>query len=57
VVKLPAERCAELIGTGSAHAFEVGRRRMREWVRIGEVDDARWARLAQEARTYVAAGR
>lgn len=42
VVKLPADRCAELVAAGSAQMFEVGRRRMREWVRIAEVDEKRW---------------
>jgi hypothetical protein len=54
VVKLPAERCSELIADGAGEAFEVGRRRMREWVRLFGVDQARWLELAQEARSYVA---
>ena len=54
VVKLPADRCAELVAAGSAELFEVGRRRMREWVRIREVDEARWRQLAHDARTHVA---
>lgn len=53
VVKLPADRCAELTAAGSGDAFEVGRRRMREWVRISEVNEPRWHRLAREAQAYV----
>lgn len=54
VVKLPADRCAELVAAGSARPLEMGQRRMREWVRVREVDEARWRQLAQEARAYVA---
>ena len=54
VVKLPADRCADLVAAGSAAVFEVGRRRMREWVRIGEVDETSWRQLAHDARRYVA---
>ncbi len=54
VVKLPPDRCAELVGAGSAEVFEVGQRRMREWVRIAEVDEMWWRELAHDARTYVA---
>jgi hypothetical protein len=53
VVKLPAERCAELVGAGEAAAFEVGRRPMTEWVQIAAPDPARWLALACEAHAYV----
>ena len=53
IVKLPAERCGELVQAGRARPFEIGRRRMREWVRIAEVDEQEWLRLAREARDYV----
>lgn len=53
VVKLPPGRCSELIAQGKARAFEIGRRTMREWVRVAEVDEAEWMRLAREARSYV----
>jgi hypothetical protein len=52
-VKLPAERCAELIAKTSAEAFQVGDRRMREWVAVGRVDEAEWVALATEARAFV----
>jgi YjbR len=53
VVKLPADRCRELASAGPAHPFEIGRRKMREWIRIVEVDEQEWLALAREARDYV----
>jgi hypothetical protein len=53
VVKLPAERCAALADGDGAGLFEVGRRRMREWVSI-EPDGAHdWPALVREALTFV----
>jgi TfoX/Sxy family transcriptional regulator of competence genes len=52
VVKLPAERCAELVASGAGRPFEAGRRRMREWVTIGEADVGRWPELAEEALAF-----
>jgi len=52
VVKLPAERCDELVAAGGAEAFAVGRRRMREWVAV-EPGAHDWAALAREARGLV----
>lgn len=54
VVKLPAERCAELIGEGSGETFQVGRRQMNEWVSVARVDEAAWLALAREALRFVA---
>jgi hypothetical protein len=51
VVKLPAERCAELVAAGHARPFRSGRREMREWVVVGEGD---WVALAEEAHAFVA---
>ena len=53
VVKLPVARCAELVQAGRARPFEIGTRKMREWIRIAEVDEQEWLRLAREARAYV----
>ncbi len=53
VVKLPADRCSELTAAGQARAFEIGHKKTREWVRVAEVDQAQWRRLAGEARSYV----
>jgi hypothetical protein len=52
VVKLPADRCAELVSAGSARPFESGGRRMREWVSVGEVNTPDWASLADEALAF-----
>jgi TfoX/Sxy family transcriptional regulator of competence genes len=54
VVKLPAERCAELVAAG-ARPFESGGRRMREWVTIAEERHADWPALAVEALGFVRA--
>jgi YjbR len=50
VVKLPAERCAELTA-GGASTFQVGKRQMREWVSVppGSHD---WSALAREALAF-----
>lgn len=52
VIKLPAARCAKMAADGIAEPFEIGSRRMREWIRIAKVDQAAWTRFAREARTY-----
>lgn len=49
VVKLPADRCAELAGAAGASAFAVGQRRMREWVSLEHDGRQDWAALAREA--------
>jgi hypothetical protein len=53
VVKLPAERCAELVAAGRGEQFEAGGRKMREWVTLVDpsTDDA--IELAREALTYL----
>jgi hypothetical protein len=53
IVKLPADRCSELIAAGDARAFQIGHRTMREWIRIAEVDDQLWLALGREARSFV----
>jgi hypothetical protein len=52
VVKLPVGRCAELTDAG-ASAFQVGNRRMREWVALADEPANDWAALAREALGYV----
>ena len=54
IVKLPAEQCAQLVADGRAYPFEIGHRRMREWIRVPEVDEQEWLRLASDARDFVA---
>jgi hypothetical protein len=51
VVKLPAERCEQLVAEG-AEPFVVGRRQMREWVAI-EPGAQDWRALAREALAFV----
>lgn len=54
VVKLPAERVEELVAGGAGQPFEVGGRRMREWLRLPPLDDEAWAAHMREARGFVA---
>lgn len=56
VVKLPADRCNELIEGGGAEFLSMGRRTMREWVSVGTDRRDEWVGLAREALGYVAAG-
>ena len=51
VVKLPRGRCEELTSEG-AHAFQVGKREMREWVAVAAGRDD-WPALAREALAFV----
>ena len=54
VVKLPAERVAELVASGSGIHFDPGHGRlMKEWVSI-PASAAPWPDLAREARRFVA---
>jgi hypothetical protein len=55
VVKLPAERCEELVAAGGAEPFVVGRRQMREWVAV-EPGAHDWPALAREALAFVRPG-
>jgi TfoX-like protein len=56
VVKLPAERVEELVTEGAGRQFEVGGRRMREWVSLRPRDDAACAAFMVEARGFVRSG-
>jgi hypothetical protein len=52
VVKLPAERVAELIGSGAGSPFDDGKGRvMRQWLVVGVQED--WSAHAREARGFV----
>lgn len=53
VVKLPAERCAELVDDGAGTLFQIGRRQMREWVSVGTDRQHDWPALASEALAFV----
>ena len=52
VVKLPAERAAELVQAGGAEPFVIGKRQMREWVAV-EPGAHDWTALAREALGFV----
>lgn len=57
VVKLPADRVAELIGRGQGEYFDTGRGRiMKEWIAVS-TKPASWLALAKEAHRFAAAGR
>lgn len=54
VVKLPADRAAALVARGNAVPFDPGHGRpMKEWVAFASDLAARWAKLADEAKTFV----
>jgi TfoX/Sxy family transcriptional regulator of competence genes len=53
VLKLPADRCADLAAAGAARPFETGGRAMREWVVLGDGSSAEWDALADEALGFV----
>lgn len=55
VVKLPAERAAALTASGDGSYFDPGHGRpMKEWVTFAPARGARWSRLAEEAKAFVA---
>jgi hypothetical protein len=53
VVKLPPDRCKELARAGGAKPFEIGMRRMREWVSVEPDAGHDWPALAREALAFV----
>jgi YjbR len=53
VVKLPADRCAELVAAGHGRPFRSGGREMREWVAVGDEHADEWLRLAEDAHAFV----
>ena len=55
VVKLPRERVDALVAAGAAEQFEPSPgRRMKEWASVDPAASEDWARLAAEARAFVA---
>jgi hypothetical protein len=55
VVKLPAERVAELVASGEGRVFDAGKGRpMKEWVRLSPSDEAMCVAYMKEAREFVA---
>ena len=56
VVKLSAERVAALVASGDGAYFDPGHGRpMKEWIAFAPELGARWGRLADEAKAFVAA--
>jgi hypothetical protein len=54
IVKLPADRCAELVASGSARPFDRGQGRpLKEWVVVENSPDHDWFELATEALAFV----
>ena len=54
IVKLPANRCAELVASGSARPFDRGQGRpLKEWVVVENSPDHHWFELATEALAFV----
>jgi len=53
VVKVPAERVAELVASGTGVLFFSGGRRMREWVCLRPPDADTCAARVDEARRFV----
>jgi hypothetical protein len=51
VVKLPKQRVEKLIAAGDGEPFDVGERRMREWLTVSQQAD--WQALAEEALVFV----
>lgn len=54
MVKLPADRCHELIASGTAKPLQMRTRTMREWVSV-EPDSDGWPALGREALAFVRA--
>jgi hypothetical protein len=54
IVKLPEPRVDELIAAGRAQPFAPGGRRFREWAAVGDLDEAVWTALLDEALEFVA---
>jgi hypothetical protein len=58
VVKLPAERVATLVATGTGRPFETAPgRRMREWLSVPTDREAAWPALVAEAFELASASR
>jgi hypothetical protein len=52
-VKLPADRCAELVAAGRGVPFEAGGRQMREWVSLTDPSEKDALALAEEALDFL----
>jgi hypothetical protein len=55
VVKLPAQRVEELVGSGAGERFDPGHGRIqKEWLSVRGDDPAEWHALATESEAFVA---
>ncbi len=52
IVKLPADRVAELIDAGEGQPFAPAGRVFSEWVQVPGRDSAQWSGLMDEAHTF-----
>jgi hypothetical protein len=52
-LKLPEERCAELVAAGRGVPFRAGGRQMREWVSLIDPDERDAIELAEQALAYL----
>jgi len=52
VVKLPADRVAELIGEGTGLPFAPAKKVFKEWVQVPGRDEALWTQLLEEGITF-----
>lgn len=53
VVKLPADRVAELIDAGQGESFAPAGKVFKEWLAVTEVDETRWRELLNEGIAFV----
>ena len=54
VLKLPAQRVADLVGSGAGGSYDAGKGRpMKEWVSFDAAKQDDWLRLATEALKFV----
>ena len=53
VVKLPADRVAELIAAGTGLAFAPAKKVFKEWVALTTRDDAVWQSVLEESHAWV----
>ena len=54
VLKLPAQRVADLVGSGAGDSYDAGKGRpLKEWVSFDPAKQEDWLRLATEALEFV----
>lgn len=56
IVKLPADRVADLIARGIGSTFAPNNRPFREWVAVTRLDQSTWADVLSEAKAFVGGG-